>query len=368
MLSIGQKFPIGIHIGEDALYAAQFQPGGKEPKLRGLHRALFDGEGEGGAPSPDGLMSLFREISRTRRFSGGRIALHLPTQAVSSFPIRFQVAKNQGPEEAIVRGAMEHLSFPLGEAVIDYLSLAPLASGENEQKAIVTVVRRDLIEQYSSLAKRAGFALEVVDVPVCSLIRLHRALHGGSENSALLGHIGEARSHIAVLHKDDLIAERTIPWGIRTLLRKIATNMGFSEEEEEPLLLLRRYGLGYEQRKGEKKDEAGGGDGPTENLYRVIYRIIAPAVEELVDEFHQMVGYLRSEERNTPFEGIYIYGHGLSVFELDRYMEGRLNIPTSLVNPMDKLKVAGEDGGRDGFEAAPFSLALGLAMRRVPWL
>jgi type IV pilus assembly protein PilM len=368
MFAFNQTFPIGIHIGETGLYAAQFKANGKEPRVRGLYRASFSGEGQGESRSPDALRPHFKKISRDRRFSGKRIALHLPFQSVTSFPVRFQVGKDEGAEEAIVRKTREYLSFPVEEAVIDYISLAPLASGENlEQKAIVTVVKREVIEQYAALAKEAGLVLELVDFPVCSLVRLHRALHGATRNSALLSHIGETHSQIAVLHKDDLIAERVVSWGMRALLKKISTGMGFSNGEQEARLLLRKYGLVYGKRKGGSSDQVRHGDASMENLYRVIYQIIAPAIEEIVDEFHKMAGYLRSEERNALFEGVYIYGHGPLIFDLEAYVEGRLNIPTKLVNPVERM--GGEAfGEEERVEAAPFSLALGLAMRKVPWL
>ena len=363
-----QTFPIGIHIGDTGLYAAQFKANGKGPRVRSLYRASFGAGEQGEGCSPDVLRPHFKQISRDRRFSGKRIAIHLPSQSVTSFPIRFQTDKDEATEEAIVRKAREHLSFPLEEAVIDYVSLTPIASGENlEQKAIVTVVKREVIEQYAGLAKESGLALEVVDFPVCSLVRLHRALHGSTRNSVLLSHVGETHSQIAVLHEDDLVAERAIPWGMQSLLKKINRGMGFSNEEQEARLLLRKYGLVYEKRKGGPKEGGRKDDDSMEDLYRVIYQIIAPAVEEIVDEFHKMVGYLRSEERNALFEGVYIYGHGPLVFDLDGYVEGRLNIPTKLVNPMEKM--GGEElGEEEGVEAAPFSLALGLAMRKVPWL
>ena len=103
-------------------------------------------------------------------------------------------------------------------------------------------------------------------------------------------------------------------------------------------------------------------------MYRAIYQIITPYIEELIDEFHQMIGYLRSDERHALFEGIYIYGPGALIHHLDSYIEGRLNMPTKLLNPMTKLGFPGDNNLMDRSEGAPFALSLGLAMRKVTWL
>jgi Tfp pilus assembly PilM family ATPase len=105
-----------------------------------------------------------------------------------------------------------------------------------------------------------------------------------------------------------------------------------------------------------------------ENMYRAIYQIITPYIEELIDELHKMLAYLRSEERNAVFEGIFMYGRGTFINSLDAYIERRLNIPTKLINPMTNIALHDDSILPDISEGAPFALAMGLAMRRVAWL
>jgi len=103
-------------------------------------------------------------------------------------------------------------------------------------------------------------------------------------------------------------------------------------------------------------------------MLRAISQIITPYLETLIYEFHNLIGYVISEEPDARSQAIYVYGHANSIRDLDRYLESTLNIPTRLVNPMTKVALPEETVLPDRPEVAPFSLALGLAMRQVPWL
>jgi Tfp pilus assembly PilM family ATPase len=90
-------------------------------------------------------------------------------------------------------------------------------------------------------------------------------------------------------------------------------------------------------------------------------------MEELIHELHKLIGYVRSEEQNSTFENIYVYGQGTVVRDLDRYLASRLDIPTQLIDPLTKVTMA-NDSIVDQSEGGPFALAMGLALRKVAWL
>ena len=103
-------------------------------------------------------------------------------------------------------------------------------------------------------------------------------------------------------------------------------------------------------------------------MLRAVFQIITPYIEEVIHEFHKIIAYVRSEISNPIFEGIYLYGQGTRIRNLDRYIERRLNIPTKLVNPFTNATLSDKDIPTDTSEGALFALALGLALRKVPWL
>lgn len=362
-------YPIGIDIGEHDIYAAQLGQTRQGYSVGALaHRAL-EANAEDESETDKALVALLKKMIASGRFRGRRAAVHLPSRYLFSFPLRFQVKEDEIPEGVMLRELRGYLSFPLEEAVVDYPSLLPLSSDETGQyKAIVTATRKGHVERYMGLMKRAGLVVDTVDLPVCSLIRLHNFLHGEIKNPILLCHIGRSQSLLSVVEGEGILAEHSIAWGIERPLKKIMTNLELTEDRYKAWLLLKRYGLIYESQKEEDETDDSNEDKTLDDTYRIIYQIIVPHMEELLDEFHKMIGYLRSEERHLVVEGIFIYGEGALIHRLDHYIEGRLHIPAKAVHAMDKFDLSGMDSQPDNSESAPFALALGLAMRKVTWL
>ena len=371
MFNLKYTYPIGIEIGEKDIYAAQLNQSRHGLAVRGLVHREFNGkvEGDTDVDFSNALVTTLKEVAHNNQFSGKRVSVLLPSQNILSFPIRFQVGNGESLELAILEKSKEYLSFPVEEAIIDYASLVSLSSGTaNHYKAIITAARRNSIEQYLLMLKQAGLIVETVDFAACSLIRLNKYLHNNSDNPIILSHIGNTESLLIVITKDEILAERSVSWGTQILLRRIMGNLGLGESRQKAQVLLKNYGLFYEKLKSSNEHINPEEDAATENMYRAIYQIITPYIEELIDEFHKMIGYLRSDERHALFEGIYIYGPGALIHHLDSYIEGRLNMPTKLLNPMTKLGFSGDNNLMDRSEGAPFALSLGLAMRKVTWL
>jgi Tfp pilus assembly PilM family ATPase len=98
-----------------------------------------------------------------------------------------------------------------------------------------------------------------------------------------------------------------------------------------------------------------------------VYQIIAPHIDEFLHEMDKAISYARVEERHPEFEGIYLYGQATLVSSLDHYVESRLNMKTRILDPVEKMDVASGGIVSDIPPDAPLAVALGLAMRRVPW-
>jgi type IV pilus assembly protein PilM len=369
MLKLKSTYPIGLDIGNRHIYAAQVKKSRQGLAIRGLWHRELNGEVEDLPGKSDSLVPLLREISKGRRFRGKKVIVNMPSQHVSSFPIHFQVGEAEGLEEAIVRESGKYVAFPMEEAVIDYPSITSLSSADgNQYGATIIATRRDHIQQYLSMLKQAGLLVEALDSGVCALIRLHHCLHDTADNPVVLCNIGHTQSLLSIVTKDNILAHHHVSWGTQILLRKLLINLEHLGGENNAEILLKKYGLLYEDR---EKCEDGmdlSEDTEMDNILRAIFQITTPYIEEVIHEFHKIIAYVRSEISNPIFEGIYMYGQATQIRNLDHYIERRLNIQTKLVNPFANPALSDEDILPDTSEGAPFALALGLAMRKVPWL
>ena len=367
--NIKYRYPIAVDMNNNTLCAVQLK---KTKKGLGVNEVIYRELHEDiGSPfdEAEAWINIFKTISKNKHFSGKTAAIHLPLENVFNFPIRFHLSKEEALESAILREAGEYLPFPVSEAVIDYPSIYAVQNGgQKEYKATVTAARMADIRQFISLMKQAGLSLETVDVPVSSLVRLHEYLNGKDKKPVVLCHVGRKVTFLVVTSREGILGERIIPWGMDNLYRKVQSNLEFKDNSNMPRILLRNYGLSYETSKDSNESSKTGGLAGNDEIERTLYQILTPLIETLVDEIHKIIGYVRSEEPKTVFEGCFIYGEGTLVNGLDNYCEHRLGMPTRLIDPMSHESLYLNGIPLDKSDSVSYALPLGLAMRKVAWL
>jgi type IV pilus assembly protein PilM len=364
------RYPIGIDIGNQNIYAVQLKETRQGLAIRGMvHRPLNDGaEGVGILEAGDALFSGLEGITKNKGFSGKRVVVNFPSQYTYTFPISFHLQKEESLEEAILRETKEYLSFPVEEAAIDYPSIVSLSDEADKYKAYIIAARKDHIQKYLLILKRAGLIVEAVDESISPLIRLHHYLYELNENQMILCNIGSTQTLFSIVTKHRVLIQRMVAWGVQALIRKLQENLELLGDQDRAKILLKTYGLTYEGRGGSNTEKDFNDNVLDENLARTIFQIIAPYIGELIYEFHNIIGYVMSEEHNAMLQGISIYGQANLVHNLDRYLERHLNISTRLINPIKDVALLDGSILPDISQGAPFALALALAMRKVTWL
>jgi type IV pilus assembly protein PilM len=357
MFNLRSTYPIGIDLSDQSIYAVQLKETRQGLAVRGLAHREFELGDEGIFDTGDALISEIEEALNNRAFRGKRVVVHFPPENIISFPISFQVGEAETLEEAILREAEQHLPFPIAEAIIDYASIVSLPSGgANRYKASITTAHRDQMKKYLLMLKEAGLTVEAVEGGISCLIRLHRYLYEFDSNPIVLCNIGYTGSILSVVTGDGILVQRSLPWGIQILLRKVQENLEISRDRAKTI--VKQYGILC-------NDGINLGD----SMSRAINQMATTYLEELIHEFHNIIGYVISEEQDVVLERIYIYGQGSLIRYMDRYLEREVNIPTTLIiNPMTKVELPEDNILSDVSEGASFALALGLAMRKVTWL
>ncbi|MBT8367798.1 MAG: pilus assembly protein PilM [Deltaproteobacteria bacterium] len=368
MLKLKSTYPIGLDIGNQHIYAAQFKKSRHGLAVRGMWHKKLNAEVDNLADAHDILCPLFKEIAKSNKFRGNKVIVHPPFQDISTFPIRFRMSEGDDLEELIVRESKKYMPFPIEEAVIDYPSISSVpSSGHHQYTVTIVASRKDRIEHYLNMLKKAGLSAEIIDFSVSALLRLHHVLFTPSENPIVLGNIGHTESLLSIVTKEDILAQRMVTWGIQPLVDKLRVNFEHLGEEHKARILLTNYGLRYEDRlKSEKRSDISE-KAETDSMLKVIYQLVTPHIEELIHECHKLMAYVRSETQNPKFDAVYMYGLANMIGNLDGYMQNRLQLPTTLVNPIKENGFQNSGMFTDVSDGADFALALGLAMKKVTW-
>lgn len=366
MWGVATTYPIGIDLNDGCLTAAQFRKGHHGPHVRGflclpLTAALGTGAGE------EALANALKGIRSCGFFGGRRVALNLPLQDLSFFPVQFPVKTPHDPEEGILSETSKLLSYPLEEAMIDYSSLLQI---RETWHATVLAVRRKVVEHWLATLGRAGFRVEVMDFSMGSLARLHRRLYVPTDRADIICHLGRTGIMLVVMSGEGIITTAEIPWGVEFLRGKVETNLALQAGDTTALKVLSSYGLGYMDRQNitEASYEDGGNDNDDRNMYRAVFQILSPTVNGLAYECQNLIGYVRSVRESAVFGTIYLYGLAGLISHLGRYLEEQVEIPVEVVDLGSHLDFSGIKGpGLHSGDISP-APALGLALRDLPWL
>jgi len=376
MLNLKTIYPISIDFDSNDLYAVQLKGFSDGVKVQDMACGTFNGSLEDVVQSGDKFVSFLKKLIKEKNFRGRSALLNVPSNDVYTFPISFEASGNESVEERMMKEVGGYLSFPMNEAIIDYPSLEKTSSDKtNQYNAIITAVKKNVVEQYIRLIKKAGLSVEAVDFGITSLIRLHGHLSDFSENPVIICNVGQLESSLCVVTKNSILAGRNVNWGIQTVFNRLKENLGLPDNKDKDtknqiINLFENYGLFYEDRLNSRNtnNEEDNTDSGKMDMYRSIFQILAPSIDALINEFHQIFAYVRAGNRKISFREIAIYGQANTILHLDKYIEKRLNIPTKCVNPINKGVLSRNSGLPDKAEEAPFSRALGLALRKVTWL
>ena len=364
------KYPIGIDIGVNHLSAAQIHRKRKGLAIRGLYyQELTETADDTDKADDASIIACLREISKNRHFSGRHVVLNIPSKNLSVFPITIQVGKEETLEEAILRESEKYLPFPLAEAVIDYPCITPESGGPlDSYKATIVAIRQSNISSYLSLLQQAGFVVEAVEFAVSSLLRLHNYAGKVTRNPIILCHIGHTKTLLAAVNEDGILVQSDVTWGNHSLTSRIFSDIDLSNDRESARLLLKKYGVAFDGSKTEHANKIPARDDDMSNVSRTIFQIIAPYIDELIYQLHKVISYVRSEKQNFAFDGLFLYGQASGIHHLDRYLEKHLNISTRIVDPLKTLTAVRHPIELRDSKEGMFALALGLALRRIPWL
>lgn len=353
MTALPERYPIAIDFDGQELFALQLQPVKGGVCIRNHFRYPLVPRGQGSATRADRLTGL-RKLKRVRGFSGRRVVIHLPLDQTLCFPVDVSVKKDQSLDEAILLEAEKNLPYGLEDAVIDYPSITPTALDHHYTATIVAAKRQEVMELFD-ICKQAGFLTDAVDFSPISLIRLHHFLFEPSQTPYMVCYIGGQQSFLQVVSQERIYAFSKFVWGRDLLVDKLNHTLAFTDDGANALDLLQTHGIS--EGPGERDEKTA----------RIVARIITPAIEELVFEFHKVLGYARTKEKIHEIGQVYFYGFASMIKGLDTYFGKWLNIPVFQADIKDKIKPV-----KQGISLTPDRAALypvlGLAMRKVPWL
>jgi len=156
--------------------------------------------------------------------------------------------------------------------------------------------------------------------------------------------MGEQSTDLAVTFGDSPRLVRTIPTGIRTLVKAAVQNLNVQEDQARQFIL--KFGLAPDRLEGQ------------------VYRAIEPTLENFASELTKSIKFFQTRYPNTAVGGIMLSGFSAVIPMFGEYVSSKVGIATSPANPWQKVRVSQADQQQLTSVASEFATVIGLAQRR----
>ena len=351
----GNYGPIGLDIHDHLVCAVQFRRGRGGPNLHAWGSVPVDCAGDAGERAKT-LMDALLQLRAGINFKGDRVYGAIPSIHVDARPIRIPGWDNTGNSRPSAEQLTPFLPYPLDAAVYDFLSLPTIPGAEaTAPHGLLVSTRKEVANRSLALLRAVKFSCEGLDIRATSI---SRAVRTGVRFDCLV-ELGWNLTEMVLRRDGDVILNRTLRWGISTLLDAIAAELNV--DADTAARFLRRYDLGVHlDRPCVDRDEViAHGNFPEDDLSGLLFALVEPELRELAAQIEQTLLYARTHQYTPGAERVLLMGE-LLPGNLTTYLSHRLGCPVAQVDGQADLPPWAASGE---IPLARFAAAAGLALR-----
>ena len=241
--------------------------------------------------------------------------------------------------ESIKFEAEQYIPFDIDDVNLDFQILGPKEE-PGQMDVILVAVKKDIINEYLSVVKEAGFNCQIVDVNSFALENIYEINYEiEPEKNVALVNIGASTMNMNILKG-----------GISVFTRDSAVGSNLHTE-----VLQREFNLTYEVAERLKRGE------PVENISpQDAYSVMELASEEIIGEVNRSLEYFHED-----IHEIVLSGGCALIKDFPNLLAEKIRVETKLLQPFKNIKIAKNFDLSFIEEMAPMAaVAAGLALRR----
>ncbi len=236
----------------------------------------------------------------------------------------------------------QYIPMAVNEAKVDWAPLGTSLHDTKQQEVLIASTANTYAEERLEFIE--GLGLNVIAAEPDPLAMIRSLLPAGISDARLIIDVGEQSSDLAITFGDSPRLVRTIPMGIRTLVKAIVQNLNVQEDQARQFIL--KFGLAPDRLEGQ------------------VYRAVESTLDTFATELIKSIKFFQTRYPNTPVGGVLLSGYAAVVPQFGRYISAKTNIASSVANPWQHVRVAQGDQQQLLAVAAEFATVIGLAQRR----
>lgn len=338
----GGRSSIGLDIGSGYLKVVQLKDnkGGYELELFDMLALPPELIVDGSIIDSLRLVDSLKELLRKSKIKTKDVAISIAGH--SSVIIKRVSLPDMSEEElseSIKFEAEQYIPFDIEDVNLDFQILGPKEE-PGQMDVILVAIKKDIINEYLSVVKEAGFNCQIVDVNSFALENIYEINYEIETNKNIsLVNIGASTINMNILKG-----------GISVFTRDSAVGSNLHTE-----VLQREFNLTYEVAERLKRGE------PIENISpQDAYSVMELASEEIIGEVNRSLEYFREE-----INEIVLSGGCALIKDFPKLLAEKIGVETKVLEPFKNIRIPKKFDLTYIEEMAPMAaVAAGLALRR----
>jgi len=342
-----KKQVVGCDVGSSTIKIVELKPL-KNDEFQLVHAAVADLSPEAivdGAIMDSSLVveALTRLISehgiKNTKF-GGSLSGH----SVIIKKIQLPSMTEAELAESIQWEAEQYIPFDINDVNLDYVVLE--TGGSDMMDVLLVAVKRDRINDYTSVIVQAGKEPVLVDVDVFAVQNAFEMNYSSRGETIALVNVGASVMNINVLHDGNSVFWRDVAFGGNLYTEAIQREFNLPHEDAEKVKLGEEIGQ-------VSKDQVEG--------------VLGAASEDLSAELQKTIDFFVATSSVDRLDRVMLSGGGALVANLESILQERFQVNVELLNPFRNIRYSESDFDPDWINsnAPAMAVAVGLAIRTV---
>jgi type IV pilus assembly protein PilM len=334
-----------LDIGTNAVRVVQLTPAGPDAwNLSHFGYAPLD-EKISSSSSPEALRRLGEVIMTAVGQSGIKtknVAIGLPSSKTFTTVIEVPLMPENELRNTIKYQVDQYIPMAVNEAKVDWALLGTSLHDPKMQEVLIASTANSYTEERLEFIESLG--LNVIASEPDPLAMVRSLLPAGVPDARLIIDVGELSTDLAITFGDAPRLVRTIPTGIKSLIKAAVQNLNVQEDQARQFIL--KFGLAPDRLEGQ------------------VYRAIEGTLENFTAELTKSIKFFQTRYPSTPVGAILLSGYGAVVPGFGDYVSSKTSIPSSMANPWQRVRVSQADQQQLMSVAYEFGAVIGLAQRR----
>ncbi len=319
----GKKSAVGVDIGSHSIKVCHLNEGGKGLFLKRFDVAPLppDSVVDGAVMNFTHVQEKLKELVIANKLKGKPATLSVSGHSVIIKKISLPEMTQQELDASIMWEAEQYIPFDIKEVNVDVQILDPKA-GQGQMDVLLVAAKKDVINDYVSIAVDAGLEPAVVDVDTFAVQNMFELNYGFPPNETVaLINVGASMININIITNGITQFTRDISMGGALLTEEIQRQLNVSYEEAE------HY-------------KTGGSESISSSaVFKEVQRLGDRVAATLVTEIQRSVEFFKATSVGEEISRVFLAGGAAQMAALVRLIEQRLEVPAELVNPFKNIVI-----------------------------